>query len=369
MINKTDRAKLILIFFILLTLVSLVFLYYLLLTPVEETSVYPSYTYGCQGTYNCIATLKPNMVYDNRTTLELNEGSYYRRVIDHIDVNFSYAFEGDLPANFTLEYSANVYIQLANWQKQINELPEQIIETTGNNISFTVENISIINPASLQQLASKFSEDTGLFTGQYSLNITTEIYIKAETSAGTVQEFFTPKLTIGSESTSSGGEIISISGLEHTKTGDITETETIYHLWVAQQRNLLYVVSTTSLIGLVASSWYFIKTRPPKPPKPEKILEDIIGPYEELIVDAAQGQIDKEQLKTTTTITVNTLEDLVKIADTIDKPIIHMHIPPETHIFSIIDGLTKYEFTTTVTMLKKSETVTKEEEEEEKEDG
>ena len=367
MINKTNRAKLMLIFFMSLTLVSLLFLYYLLLIPVEETSAYPSYTYDCQGTYDCIATLKPNTVYDNRATLELHEGSYYRRVIDHIDVNFSYAFEGDLPANFTLTYSVNEYVQLGNWKKQIKELPQQIIETTGNNLSFTVENISTINPAVLQQLASKFAEDTGLYAGQYSLNVTTEIYIEAETSAGTVQEFFTPKLRIESKSSASEGEIISISGLEYVKTGDIEETEYIYRIWVAQQRNLLYAVSTTSLIGLVASSWYFIKTRLPKPPKPEKILEDFIGPYEELIVEAAQGQIDKEQLKTTTTITVNTLEDLVKIADTIDKPIIHMHIPPETHIFSIIDGLTKYEFTTTVTMLKKSEVIT-EEEEEEKED-
>lgn len=367
MVNKTDRAKLVLIFFTLFTLVSSLFLYYLLLTPVEEISTYPSYTYDYQGIYNCIATLKPNMVYDNRTTLELNEGSYYRKVIDHINANFSYAFEGDIPANFTLTYSANEYIQLANWQKQINELPEQIIETTGNNISFTVENISIISPASLQQLASKFSEDTGLFTGQYSLNVTTEIYIEAETSAGTVQELFTPIMKIELGSSASEGEIISISGLEQVKTGDIEETETIYHPWVTQQRNLLYAVSTISLFGLVVSSWYFIKTRPPKAPRPEKILEDFIGSYEELIVEAVQGQIDKEQLKTTTTITVNTLEDLVKIADTIDKPIIHMHIPPETHIFSIIDGLTKYEFTTTVTMLKKSEAVTKEEEE--KEDG
>lgn len=368
MINKTNRAKLMLIFFMLLTLISLVFLYYLLLTPVEEISAHSSYTYDYQGIYDCIATLKPNMVYDNRATLELNEGSYYRKVIDHIDINFSYAFEGDMPANFTLKYSVNEYIELANWKKQINELPEQIIETTGNNLSFTVENISTINPAVLQQLASRFAEDTGLFTGQYSLNVTTEIYIEAETSAGTVQEFFTPKMRIESKSSASEGEIISISGLEHVKTGDIKETETIYHLWVAQQRNLLYAVSTTSLIGLVASSWYFIKTRPPKPPKlPEKIVEDFIGPYEELIVEAAQGQIDKGQLKTTTTIAVNTLEDLVKIADTLDKPIIHMHIPPETHIFSIIDGLTKYEFTTTVTMLKKSETVTKEEEEKEDE--
>ena len=357
MANRS-KVKFVIIFFTLLTLISLVFLYSLLSTPVEEKLTRSLYSYHYQGIYNCTASLKPNIVYNNKSSLELKEGPYYRRVIDRIDVSFSFFFEGDMPANFTLKYKINEYIQIGDWKKQINEYPQQIIEHTGNNLSFAIDNILTINPEALQQLLSRFSQDTGFSTNQYKLNITTAIYIEAETSAGKIEEIFMPNLGIESKSSMSEGEIFLITGLEHARTGDIEETEIIYHAEVAQQRYLLYAVSASSLFGLIISSWQFIKSRPPI--SEERLLEDFIGPYEELIVEAAE-----EQTKTTTTISVKTFEDLVKVADSLEKPIIYTYKHPETHIFSIIDGLTKYRFTIKTTTLRGSEATTEEEDEDE----
>lgn len=369
MASKTKRVAILLSFFVLLTLTSLLFLYYTLAIPLAETSINSPYTYEYQGTYNCTAALKPNTVYDNQTALELVEGSFYRRVINNINVSFTHVFTGDLEADFTVKYSVNEYLEIGDWKKQIVEFPQQTIEAAGYESDLTIENIPTINPTAIQQIANKFSEETGLFASQYSLNITTKVYIEAETSVGNVSEFLTPTVSLEFKSGAAEGEIISVSGLNYVKTGEIQQTETVYNQWVEQQRNWLYSLSTVSFFGLVASSWFFVKTKSQEPPKPEKILEDTIAPYEEIIVEAAQEPSQKEQtLRTANTMAVNTLEDLVKIADTLNKPIIHTYKPPETHIFRIIDGLTMYEFTTTATILEKRKEIAEEVEEEEEDE-
>ncbi|TET18946.1 hypothetical protein E3J74_08570 [Candidatus Bathyarchaeota archaeon] len=365
MTKKPKIATILLIFFILLTLVSLLFLYYTHAIPLEKTSVTSLYTYGYQGTYNYIAALKPNTIYDNKTTLKPGEGPIYRRITDHIDVNFTYVFEGNLPANFTIKYSVHEYVETAHWRKQISELPQKNIETTGTRSDLSINNITTIDPPSIQEFVNEINEETGILASQYSLNITIKMYIEAKTSVGTVNESFMPTLKAEFQSSASEGEIISISGLEQGKTGEITETEKIYQLGVQQNRNISYGVSVASFAGLVISAWFFIRTRPPKPSKPEKLLEDIIGPYEEIIAEAAQEVSEKDQLsKPGTTLAIKTLEDLVKIADTLERPILHSYKPPETHIFRIIDDAAQYEFTTTISTLAKRKAIMEEEENE-----
>lgn len=365
MTKKPKIATILLIFFILLTLVSLLLLYYTHAIPLEKTLVTSPYTYEYQGTYNYVVALKPNIIYDNKTTLEPGQGTIYKRITDHINVSFAYIFEGNLPANFTTKYSIHEYIETAHWRKQISELPQKNIETTGTSSNLSINNITTIDPPSIQEFVQEISEETGIPVSQYSLNITIEMYIEAKTSEGTINEFFTPTLKTEFKSSTTEGEIISISGLENGKTGEITKTEKIYPQGVQQNRNISYGVSVASFAGLVISAWFFIRTRPPKPSKPEKLLEDIIGPYEEIIAEAAQEVSEKDQLsKPGTTLAIKTLEDLVKIADTLERPILHSYKPPETHIFRIIDDAAQYEFTTTISTLAKRKAIMEEEENE-----
>jgi hypothetical protein len=367
MAKKKTGITISLVFFTIFSIVTLFFLYNALATPIEETRITPLYTYENQGTYTGLATLEPNAIYNNATTLELDEGSIFRRITDRIDINFTYHFEGNIEANFTVQYYIYEFIETSSWTKQFIELPEQIVESTGTSLNFSVTDIPTVNFTLIQSFVNKISDETGLYSSQYSLNITTEIDIAAETSVGTIYETFTPTMKIEFRTSASEGEIIFVTGLVHAKTEQkIQKTDTVYNQEVQQQRNFFYAGSTTALFGLIVSVWFFMKTGPQEPPKPEKLLEDVIAPYEEIIVEASQGPSEKEQvLRTANTVPINTLEDLVKIADTLNKPIIHMHKPPETQIFYIIDGLTKYEFTTTFSAMEKEKaTVEKEEEDE-----
>lgn len=359
--QKRTIMTILFVFFMLLSLVSLLFLYYAHTNPIEKTSVTSSYTYGYEGIYDYTVALRPNTIYDNKTSLKPGEGTIYRRITDHIDVNFTYFFGGDLMANFTIKYITREYVQTSSWEKQIDEFPEEIIESSGDTLNFSLNNIPTILPSSILLIVNKINVDTGISLSDYNLNITIEMHIEAKTSAGTVEEDFVPSLKVDFKGTLDQGEIISITGLEYTKTGDITKTEKIYQPWVEQQRDICYGFSTVSFFGLAVSIWFYTKNRPSKPPEAEKLIEEIIGPYEEIIVEAGQKQLSKPA----TTITMKTLEDLVKVADTIGKPILHTYEAPETHVFSIIDGDTQYKFATTISIVQKRKEEIVEEEEDE----
>ncbi len=199
---------------------------------------------------------------------------------------------------------------------------------------------------------------------EYSANIGIEMHIDAETSEGVINKTFSPTLVMLFQS-SEEGDIIAISGLENSDSGSITETETIYHSWVKFQRDISYVLSAVTFFGLVITTWIFMRTRPHRPPKPEKMLEDFIAPYEEIIVETApEPGVKKPKLEPANTINVETMDDLLKIAEILAKPILHSYRPPENHIFYVFDDKIRYEFATTVSALAERKKIREREENE-----
>jgi len=74
--------------------------------------------------------------------------------------------------------------------------------------------------------------------------------------------------------------------------------------------------------------------------------KQIITPHKEIMAETTQ-----KPPETTQAITMETLEDLTKITETLIKPILHTTEPTTkgktTHTFYILDNNTKYQYTTT----------------------
>lgn len=354
-----------LVLFISLGIVSVLITYHTHTILLEEKLVTTLYTYTNRGTYDYVASLKPNAIYDNKTTLKPGEGPVYRRITDHIDINFTYTFECSRPTNLHIQYKVTEYVETPKWTKRISELPDKTISTNGTGTTLTINNISPINVSSIQDFAKAMQGDTGISLSVYSANIRIMMYIEAESNGDIINETFSPTLTMEFQSSREEGDIISITGLEDSNSGQITQTETIYHSWVQSQRYISYALSTVTFFGLVMTTWAFMRTRPHKPPKPEKLLEDFIAPYEEIIAETIQEpSVEKPRLAPVTTIIVETMEDLVKIAEILGKPILHTYQQPENHIFYVFDGTTRYEFTTTVSSMAERKTSVEREENE-----
>jgi len=349
-----------LVFFAILTLISGSIVYYTHQIPIEKRSVVSLYAYRNYGKFNYTVALKPNKVY-NKTTLRPGEGPIFTKITDTINANFTHTFQGDNPANLTIHYSISEYVETQIWKKQIVKLREKAINTTGTSTDLDISNIPPINISSVANLANEIRQETGAAVA-YNVTVAIQMNIKANTTEGAINESFTPKLTISFTSSYTAGDVISIQGTEHSKIGEISSIQIIPQPWVNTQRYVSYALSTVSFPGLLVMIWAFTKSRPPKPTRSEAQIEEIIEPFKEIISETAEKPQFEEHLPMPiTAISMRSLEDLVKVADILVKPIIHTRKPPKTHIFYVIDETTRYEYTITESDILKR--MTQEEEE------
>ena len=359
---KRALINVLLVIFAISTLISMLMLYYTHQLPTEKKLVDTLYTYGHYGTFKYTATLKPNMIYNNATILEPGEGPIFTRIAKAINLKFTYTFQGTKPANLTVQYNVSEYVETPKLPKQIGEIQQKTINATGTSVNLYINNIPPVNISSVQNLVKRIRQETGMSISDYIVTITTQMHIEANTTEGLISESFTPKLTIRFTSSYSEGNIILIQDTEHTKTGEITSTSTLYQPWVNTQRNISYTLSLGSFLGLFVTIWAFARSRPTKPMRPEALIEEVVEPFKEIISETAEEPQFKEQpFMPTTTISMKTLEELVKVADILAKPIVHTRKPPDTHIFYVIDETTRYEYTMTESSI--IERTTKEEEE------
>jgi hypothetical protein len=342
--NKIGTTVLLALFAIL-TLASVWALYYTHQLPLNEELVTTLYEYEHYGTFNCIATLKPNIIYGN-TTLNLSEGSVFRRITQEINADFTYTFTSTKPANLTIHCSVSQLVETLKWQKQIGLSQQKTFAASGTSLHIT--DIPTINLSSIQELVNKITEETGIRASEFVVTVAIEMRIEANTAEGPIIETFTPELTMRFTSGYTEGDLISIEDTQHTKTGEITSTETIYQPWIQTQRYLSYTLSIVSLPGLLITIWTYARSRPVRPLRPEALIEETIEPFEEVISKTAEEpQFKEHALMPLAKISMKTLEDLVKVADILEKPIVHARRPPETHIFYVIDETTRYEYTMT----------------------
>lgn len=345
------KATILLSLFALLSLFSVLTLYSTHQLPTEREIVTPLYTYEQVGTYDYTARLTPNTIYDNRTTLKPGEGILYKQIVDSIDTFFTYTFQGNRPANITITYSIDASLESPQWSKSIYTIPVKTQDYTGTTAEFSTN--FDFNIDSIEALKERLEAETRKGAPGYNVTIRPQILTTAKTKVDN-QELtitltpFTPTLAYTFRY-----DQISTSSLEHTRPGARTHTETIYLAWVMDQRYASYGFSAVSLVCLAITSWAFTRSRP-SARKPAKPIEKIISPFQEVIVESAEEpQFKEHSLMPTTTISMKTLEDLIKVADWLGKPVLSYQksksskSTKSTRIFYVLDGVIRYEYTIT----------------------
>jgi hypothetical protein len=346
-----------LIVFVILALIAGYLLYYAQQLPLNRESVVTLYSYGHYGTFDYVAMLKPNTVYD-KTTLGPGEGPLFVSITDNISVSFTYNFQGSGSASLTVRYYVDEYLEMPILQKKIAEVQQETTTLSGTNATLNIDDIPRLNVTSVQSLANVLAQQTGQVMPEYNVTTTVHMDIEASTSEGSIHEPFAPELAILFPSGYGQGDVITIEGTQDSKTGAITRTDVIYQPWVETQRYVSYALSLVSFPGVVVIAWAYSRSKSSKPVKPEALFEEFIEPFKEVISETAQEPRFQEHL---TVIPMKTLPDLAKVADTLAKPIIHTLKPPETHLLQVIDGATLYEYEITESSIIKR---LKEEEEE-----
>jgi len=338
------KKKVVIVLFILFsasTIASILTTYYALQLSNEETTTVTLCTYEQKGTYDHITNLKPNLIY-NKTTLAPNEGILYSAIVDHIDLTFTYSFTSNpTPATATTQHQITIELESpGKWTKALTAAQKQDTVELTNTLNFTLQ----IDRNKIQPLVDLIDIETGVARSTtYNVNIKPTIYITAETSVGTINETFTPMLTIAFKTDPNAGSYIDITGLHHIKLGQIQDTQINYLPWVNNLQYASYLFLALSISATVFITFTYIKLKPTFPPKPRKTTEKAIQPYKGIIAQTTDPPPRTAQTKT---INLTTLEDLAKIAETLVKPILH-HQKGEEHTFYILDDNTTYQHTTT----------------------
>jgi len=216
--NVYEISKFLLILFILLTGTSIVGVYSAYQLPTSEIKTTALCSYQHKGTYNYVAELKPNIIY-NRTTLMPGEGTLYRAIVDEIDLTFAYVLE----CNPKLEKNTidhEVIIQLESpekWTKMFSDDEAREMLTLSSSLNFTLR----INCTKIKQIIDGIDKETGTYSQAYNINIKPEIHIVGKVKTKTIDDTFAPELTVAFKKAASN--YIEIENLNQTKQGKITE--------------------------------------------------------------------------------------------------------------------------------------------------
>jgi hypothetical protein len=332
-------ALVLMIIFGILSAISVAGCVYFFSIPTEVETTVTLWSYEHTGKYDWVATLKPNNLY-NKTTLTPNEGALYNRIVDRLDLRFSYSLGSSKPVEGSFEYYEKVVLETKSWRKVLNTSSLYTLGLNETARGFTTTHS--FNVTKFGDIVYSIDKETGIYSTQYNITIEHFINVKARSSIGSIDENFTPSLNIAVISRSEIGDIILVEGQNQFKAGNITEKQkfplgSMFGLYRSQFRNVALVGFVIAFSIFLLTVWLFMKTSPPKPK--EKPLKEVVKPYKDIIAEAYEPIRRRGEV----VITMYSLKDLVKVSDNLAKPVLHTQ-KEKTHSYYVYDGLTKYEY-------------------------
>jgi len=260
-------------------------------------------------------------------------------LVDKINTSYYYSFQTSRPVSAISE-EITVTATLENpeiWSKTLVLVPTTR-QTGGFRLDFPVD------IESLNELLSAIRSETGNAGEATNLIIEASTRVRAQTESGIIDEVFTQTL-----STELGqGTLTWNEELSLTQEGAITTTQIIPNpsrylgLSVGGIKITSLILGLIFLMLFIASLVFYNQTKPADLPMFEKEAITIGKKYADRIAEAgSQTPVTGEKI-----ISLGSIEDLVKVADELGKPIIHQ--PPTTtekqHAYCVIDGTTRYQY-------------------------
>lgn len=351
-INK--KMKMVLIPVIIIAILGLAILFYYELT-IPEIKEVKTAVYECRtkGRINYGIKLKPNILYP---TDMLDEGGIYlSEFVDSVNAGFRYDFNGESEAVIKGKYGITAAVEgyytetsytpqtgteaqkkaepKIVWRKEYTLVPETEIDRETKDLSISKDislKYSDYNDFALKIVElSKYKVSTRLIV---SMNVNTQI----QTDRGTIEDMSAQSFELAL-----GGSSFSITKNEPAeKPGSIEEVRKIR---IPPNKYLLTAYAVASGILLLALLFFIIFTRSaPDISEHLKLVNRIFKKYSNrMAVLCGELKYDGSCLRH-----VRTMEDLVRIADEMQKPVIYKYSENIINIsqFFVFDGNWTYIF-------------------------
>ncbi len=279
-------------------------------TTIEEPEVSIAYVHS--GTYDHEVYLKNNSLYGNNTVFGQEVGTYFKKIIDHIDASYEYRFRIYQTATIQGTYVLTAQVQTNIWSKNFTIIPETEFSSNTNQARFTID--FPINTTKYEEYISQVTDEIGVSAQNPMLIIKCSVDLSADTTNGAISESFSAPLQVSLKE-----DIVNIVG--NLVTSESVTTETMIEVEqpevIIQRTN--WAIETIILVAAIVIFAGVTTTKVEPQTTTDKMLKKIKKKYGEWIVETDKLTPPKDAK----IISVNSLDDLVKLSEELGKPVIH----------------------------------------------
>lgn len=300
----------------------------------EYETVHYSYNSKCSIDYKVY--LKPNKMYQEEY---LGAGRFYIfKYVNYVDLILNYQFKANKAADLNVSYSAIAYLQGLHgndeevlWSKEYSLIPEKTEQVKDSNVAFTLS-VPVKLDGYDQEKETLYLDSE--INAPVVLKVVFNVHTQASTEKGVIEDNLSPVLLIpiGETVFKMEGEPVAAGEnriVENVKTQIPVDKLKLSIIFVISMLILAFVI----FIGLnkgTGSEDIF-----------EKTISGIFREYSERL--AGMGHTISHQFSEV--ISVNSIEDMIKIADEIGQPVFYYKIDGEMERkieFFVFDGSRTY---------------------------
>lgn len=333
LVHLNRKFRLGLIIFAAITFIAMVYLIYMAQkSPKYMQQKYPVYSYTHKAQISYEVALIQNPFYPQKSMDE--GGVYIRNLIDHIDTLLDYEFDGERAGQIQGKYNAvaMLYCYIKGdsgdkviWQKEYSLQPDTSFNSNSNQV--LLQKKLSLNVNNYNNIIKQMQQTAG-FDFNSKLIVTWNIHVEAQTDKGVVNEELSPTMEIPMDSS-----YFEVSGnMSPNKKGAIQNTRP-----VISPDYLKREIAYWTALGFCAVLLLFLTlfTAPTAVDEDEVKIRKIFKIHGDRM-SAVEGEIEAVSEKV---VKVVSIDDLVKIADDIGKPVLFVNKPQVKEIsnFYVID--------------------------------
>ncbi len=277
------------------------------------------YTYEQEANVFYRVFLKPNILYQEPS---LEPGNIYiAEIVDSINTFFEYHFEGEADADIQGDYEVLAVIEgyrseeeayESIWKREWTIVPKTNFKSNGKSLSLKRE--IPLDFAQYNQFAQQVIKDTKVHS-DVKMTVFWNVRLDARTARGTIEENVSTSMIIPLNS-----GYFKIGGtLSEKKPGSIDEIKRV-KAPLDKKKLIVYGILLAFLSGGLLFLLLFTKGTSFKDPL-ERELKNILRKYGNRLV-ALDNKIN---FSCETVYPLKSMEDLVRMADEIGKPILYQH--------------------------------------------
>lgn len=307
--------------------------------PAEYQTNVPVYSYSQKGDLTYRVKMKPNSLFPEPY---MGPGkTYYAKITEGLLISLSYIYTGDKDAkNIKCAYEVVGIIEEPEmWKKTFVLVP--FTEVYGQGKSFSFQKDFTLNLNYYNDFLKALNEEIGMGLKEPKLNIRANIYTKADTAAGEVRGDLSPTMAI--PLTTGSYKVDGDLSVSRDGSIDRTVTAPVARLKVLKDRQMLLLIIPL-VIGM-SFVWFMLKTKSRvfEIDQRQDLINRVNKKYGDRLVEVGEGTLTpiKEAA-----VELQSMEDLVKVADEIGKPIFVISPGSGTDLpsYYVFDGSTVFRY-------------------------